>query len=64
MVSLGFRCGGAIGLYFIVKRCSVLYLYANNGSFAQSPYLDVHGEVDISMRCVFRARTWCFMLIL
>ncbi|KAG8220614.1 hypothetical protein J3R82DRAFT_2867 [Butyriboletus roseoflavus] len=44
------ECGGAIGLYFIVKRCSLLYLYANNGSFAQSPYLDVHGEVDISMR--------------
>ena len=48
-----FRCGGAIGLYFIVKRCSLLYLYAGNGSFAQSPYLDVHGEVDISMRCVW-----------
>jgi len=44
------ECGGAVGLYFIVKRCSLLYLYANNGSFAQSPYLDVHGEVDISMR--------------
>ncbi|KAL4064755.1 hypothetical protein V8B97DRAFT_1875789 [Scleroderma yunnanense] len=43
-------CGGAIGVYFVVKRCSVLYLYANNGSFGQSPYLDVHGEVDISMR--------------
>ncbi|KAI6020986.1 hypothetical protein BKA83DRAFT_4293656 [Pisolithus microcarpus] len=44
------ECGGAVGLYFVVKRCSVLYLYANNGSFGQSPYLDVHGEVDISMR--------------
>ncbi|KAF9235714.1 hypothetical protein BU15DRAFT_51032 [Melanogaster broomeanus] len=44
------ECGGAIGMYFVVKRCSLLYLYANNGSFAQSPYLDVHGEVDISMR--------------
>lgn len=41
-----------MGLYFIVKRCSLLYLYANNGSFGQSPYLDIHGEVDISMRCV------------
>jgi len=43
-------CGGAIGVYFVVKRCSLLYLYANNGTFAQSPYLDVHGEVDVSMR--------------
>ena len=44
------RCGGVIGVYFLVKRCSLLYLYANNGTFAQSPYLDVHGEVDVSMR--------------
>ncbi|ESK86483.1 hypothetical protein Moror_9888 [Moniliophthora roreri MCA 2997] len=44
------ECGGAIGVYFLVKRCVVLYLYGNSGSFTQSPYLDVHGEVDISMR--------------
>ncbi|KAK0502977.1 hypothetical protein EDD18DRAFT_1276884 [Armillaria luteobubalina] len=44
------ECGGAIGIYFLVKRCSLLYLYANNGTFSQSPYLDVHGEIDISMR--------------
>ncbi|KAH7884205.1 hypothetical protein F5I97DRAFT_1672195 [Phlebopus sp. FC_14] len=44
------ECGGAIGLYFLVKRCSLLYLYVNSGSFSQSPYLDVHGEMDISMR--------------
>jgi hypothetical protein len=45
-----YRCGGAIGVYFVVKRCSLLYLHAGHGAFAQSPYLDVHGEVDISMR--------------
>ncbi|KAF7982421.1 hypothetical protein HWV62_28541 [Athelia sp. TMB] len=44
------ECGGVIGIYFLVKRCSLLYLYASNGTFAQSPYLDVHGEIDISMR--------------
>ncbi|PCH33185.1 hypothetical protein WOLCODRAFT_111408 [Wolfiporia cocos MD-104 SS10] len=44
------ECAGPIGIYFLVKRCSLLYLYANNGSFMQSPYLDVHGEVDVSMR--------------
>ncbi|KAG6874158.1 hypothetical protein C0995_005576 [Termitomyces sp. Mi166 len=43
-------CGGTIGIYFLVKRCSILYLFANNGTFAQSPYLDAHGEVDVSMR--------------
>ncbi|KZT42813.1 hypothetical protein SISSUDRAFT_979604 [Sistotremastrum suecicum HHB10207 ss-3] len=44
------ECGGVIGLYFAVKRCATVYLYANNGSFAQAPYLDVHGEVDLGMR--------------
>ncbi|THH04445.1 hypothetical protein EW145_g5517 [Phellinidium pouzarii] len=44
------ECGGAIGVYFLIKRCSLLYLYAGNGSFVQAPYLDVHGEVDTSMR--------------
>lgn len=46
------RCGGTVGVYFLVKRCSLLYLYANNGTFSQSPYLDAHGEVDISMRYI------------
>ncbi|KDQ52976.1 hypothetical protein JAAARDRAFT_197766 [Jaapia argillacea MUCL 33604] len=44
------ECGGAIGIYFLVRRCAVLYIYATNGTFASPPYLDVHGEVDISMR--------------
>ncbi|KAJ3717872.1 hypothetical protein C8R42DRAFT_724075 [Lentinula raphanica] len=44
------ECGGALGIYFLVKRCIVIYLYGNNGTFAPSPYLDVHGEADVSMR--------------
>ncbi|KAI0045753.1 hypothetical protein FA95DRAFT_93210 [Auriscalpium vulgare] len=44
------ECGGVTGLYFLVKRCTLLYLHAGNGTFAQSPYLDIHGEVDTSMR--------------
>ncbi|KAL1733010.1 hypothetical protein EV714DRAFT_205521 [Schizophyllum commune] len=44
------ECGGAIGVFFLVKRCAVLYLYANNGAFTPSPYLDAHGEMDSSMR--------------
>ena len=47
-----YRCGGAIGVYFLAKRCSLLYLHANSGTFSQSPYLDVHGEIDLSMRHV------------
>ncbi|KAF8653558.1 hypothetical protein AX16_003895 [Volvariella volvacea WC 439] len=44
------ECGGTIGVYFLVRRCAVLYLNSNNGTFVQSPYLDAHGEVDMSMR--------------
>ncbi|KAJ7920766.1 hypothetical protein B0H13DRAFT_1986155 [Mycena leptocephala] len=44
------ECGGAIGVYFLVKRCMLLYIYSNNGTFSPPPYLDAHGEVDISMR--------------
>lgn len=39
-------------MFFLVKRCTLLYLYAGNGSFIPSPYLDAHGEVDPSMRFV------------
>ena len=45
-----FRCGGTIGIYYCVKRCSVLYLSSGIGTFTPSPYLDAHGEVDLSMR--------------
>jgi hypothetical protein len=46
------RCGGMVGVYFLVKRCSLLYLYAGNGAFLPPPYLDMHGEIDISLRYV------------
>jgi hypothetical protein len=48
--TLDTRCGGVIGLYFLVKRCCLLYLHAGHGTFALAPYLDIHGEVDTSMR--------------
>ena len=48
--TLGTRCGGVVGLYFLVKRCCLLYLHAGHGTFALAPYLDIHGEVDTSMR--------------
>ena len=36
-----------------MKRCAILYLNSGNGTFTPSPYLDQHGEVDLSMRQVF-----------
>ena len=49
-IFLAGRCGGTIGIYYCVKRCSVLYLSSGIGTFTPSPYLDAHGEVDLSMR--------------
>jgi E3 ubiquitin-protein ligase UBR1 len=40
------RCGNSVGIYFLVKRCIIIYLYADKGTFSTAPYLDVHGEAD------------------
>jgi len=44
------ECSGPVGIYFLVKRCVVLYLWADSGSFISPPYLDAHGELDIGLR--------------
>ncbi|ODV91209.1 hypothetical protein CANCADRAFT_31924 [Tortispora caseinolytica NRRL Y-17796] len=43
-------CGRDVGIYLIVKRCSLLFLRKNQGTFAVAPYFDVHGETDQNMR--------------
>ncbi|KAI5477954.1 hypothetical protein MNV49_005746 [Pseudohyphozyma bogoriensis] len=40
-------CGGTCGVYFLIKRNVVLYLYTDKGTFTSPPYLDSHGEVDL-----------------
>ena len=37
-------------MFVDVKRWVLLYLYAGSGSFSHMPYLDSHGELDLSMR--------------
>ncbi|KAG8855791.1 hypothetical protein FRB91_001680 [Serendipita sp. 411] len=44
------ECSGPIGIYLLLKRCVVLYLYGDSGSFASPPYIDSHGEIDIGLR--------------
>lgn len=46
------RCGMGVGLFVDIKRWVLLYLYAGSGSFSHMPYLDSHGELDLSMRSV------------
>ncbi|KZO99806.1 hypothetical protein CALVIDRAFT_595883 [Calocera viscosa TUFC12733] len=43
-------CGGIVGMYFLVKKCAILYLHSGNGSFVHAPYADEHGEVDFNLR--------------
>jgi E3 ubiquitin-protein ligase UBR1 len=37
-------------MFVDIKRWVLLYLYAGSGSFSNMPYLDAHGELDVSMR--------------
>lgn len=39
-------------MFVDIKRWVLLYLYAGSGSFSHMPYLDAHGELDLSMRYV------------
>ncbi|GAA6024173.1 hypothetical protein JCM10207_005593 [Rhodosporidiobolus poonsookiae] len=40
-------CGGAVGIFYLVKRNAILYLSTDKGAFSTPPYLDSHGEVDV-----------------
>nr|XP_019044649.1 ubiquitin-protein ligase [Kwoniella bestiolae CBS 10118]OCF23579.1 ubiquitin-protein ligase [Kwoniella bestiolae CBS 10118] len=44
------ECGAVVGMFVDIRRWIILYLYAGSGSFGHMPYLDEHGELDISMR--------------
>ncbi|KAJ9625574.1 E3 ubiquitin-protein ligase ubr1 [Taxawa tesnikishii (nom. ined.)] len=44
------RCGGNVGIFINVRKCMVLFMHNNHGSWAHAPYLDKHGEVDPTLR--------------
>jgi E3 ubiquitin-protein ligase UBR1 len=44
------RCGKNIGLFINIRKCTVLYLHNQNGSWHTAPYMDRHGEVDPGLR--------------
>ncbi|KAF1963446.1 hypothetical protein CC80DRAFT_486832 [Byssothecium circinans] len=44
------KCGGNIGLFINIRKCMVLFLNQDNGTWAVAPYLDKHGEVDPTLR--------------
>ncbi|KAF9696858.1 hypothetical protein EKO04_005477 [Ascochyta lentis] len=44
------KCGGQIGVFIHIRKCMVLFLNKNHGTWAVAPYLDKHGEVDPTLR--------------
>lgn len=54
------KCGQNIGIFLLPKRSSVLFLNDKKGSFMAAPYLDLHGESEDTMRCVFVLSTFRF----
>jgi E3 ubiquitin-protein ligase UBR1 len=44
------KCGGNVGLFINIRKCMVLFLNHDHGTWAVAPYLDKHGEVDPTLR--------------
>ena len=44
------ECGVSTGIFLLVKKCTIVYLYADKGTYAVAPYLDSHGEADFGFR--------------
>ena len=44
------RCGGQIGLFIHIRKCMILFLNLDHGTWHVAPYLDKHGEVDPALR--------------
>ena len=44
------RCGGQIGLFIHIRKCMILFLNLDHGTWHVAPYLDKHGGVDPALR--------------
>ncbi|OAL01362.1 hypothetical protein IQ06DRAFT_248435 [Phaeosphaeriaceae sp. SRC1lsM3a] len=44
------KCGGQVGLFLHIRKCMILFLNLDHGTWAVAPYLDKHGEVDPTLR--------------
>ncbi|KAJ3304518.1 hypothetical protein HDV03_002727 [Kappamyces sp. JEL0829] len=43
-------CGASVAMYMSIRKCIILLLSEGKGTFAAPPYLDIHGELDHSLR--------------
>jgi len=44
------KCGGNVGIFLLIRKCCILYLHNESGSWNVAPYLDKFGEVDPTLR--------------
>lgn len=44
------QCQGNIGLFIHIRKCMVLFLNEEHGTWYTAPYLDRHGETDPTLR--------------
>ncbi|KAK7509982.1 uncharacterized protein IWZ02DRAFT_503146 [Phyllosticta citriasiana] len=44
------NCGGHIGMFINIRKCMLLFTHYQSGSWFAAPYLDKHGETDMSLR--------------
>lgn len=47
---LQFRCGGNMGIFLQIRKCFILYMFNEKGSYFPAPYLDKFGETDPTLR--------------
>ncbi|KAI9140126.1 hypothetical protein BKA69DRAFT_588597 [Paraphysoderma sedebokerense] len=46
------ECSCEIGIFFVIRKGTILFFHNRNGTFADAPYLDQHGESDFGLRIV------------
>ncbi|KAB5580696.1 hypothetical protein GE09DRAFT_448226 [Coniochaeta sp. 2T2.1] len=44
------KCQKTIGLFLNIRRCVIFMLHRQSGSFANAPYIDQYGEMDMGLR--------------
>ncbi|TGZ78610.1 hypothetical protein EX30DRAFT_322180 [Ascodesmis nigricans] len=44
------KCGGNSGIFIDIRKCALLFLHKPNGTFAETPYMDAHGETDLGLK--------------
>ncbi len=40
------ECGGGCGIFFLVQKCTTIFIHKDKAAFVMSPYVDSHGEVS------------------